>query len=119
MIRTKRIYDRADESDGFRVLVDRVWPEGVTKERAALGEWLKAAAPSAKLRRWYGDSDAKTTEFAVRYRAELQERPETLDHLAELEREHGTVTLVYATRDPVVNSAEVLRDVFEERSGRR
>lgn len=118
MIRTKRVYDRADESDGYRIFVDRVWPEGVTKERAALGEWLKDAAPSAKLRRWWDHSAAKADEFVTRYRAELQERPATLDRIAQLEGEHGTVTLVYVTRDPVMNSAEVLRDVVEKRSGR-
>jgi uncharacterized protein YeaO (DUF488 family) len=119
VIRTKRVYDSADESDGYRVLVDRLWPRGVTKERAALGEWLKDAAPSPNLRKWWCHDPAKMRQFAARYRAELLDDPAPLEHLAELEREHGTVTLVYAARDPVVNHADVLREVFEERSGRR
>lgn len=119
MIRIKRVYNSADESDGFRVLVDRLWPRGVTKERAALGEWLKDAAPSSTLRTWWGHDPAKMPKFAARYRAELLDDPAPLEHLKALESEHGTVTLVFAARDPVVNHATVLRDVFEERSGRR
>lgn len=119
MIRTKRVYDSAEESDGFRVLVDRLWPRGVTKDRAALGEWLKDAAPSTKLRKWWDHDSANLPEFAKRYRAELLDDPAPLEHLLELEREHGTLTLIYAARDPVMNHAQVLRDVFEERSGRR
>jgi uncharacterized protein YeaO (DUF488 family) len=119
MIRIKRVYDQADESDGYRVLVDRLWPRGVTKDRAALGEWLKAAAPSTTLRKWWDHDPAKRAGFAARYRAELLDDPTALDHLLALEREHGTVTLIYAARDPVMNHAQVLRDVFEERSGRR
>jgi len=75
VIRTKRVYESADESDGYRVLVDRLWPRGVTKDRAALGEWLKDAAPSAKLRKWWDHDTAKLPEFAKRYRAELLDDP--------------------------------------------
>jgi uncharacterized protein YeaO (DUF488 family) len=119
VIRIKRAYDPVEASDGYRVLVDRLWPRGVTKERAALGEWLKEVAPSAGLRKSWCHDAAMMPEFAARYRAELLDDPAGLDRLEALEREHGTVTLVYAARDPVVNHAQVLRDVFEERSGRR
>ena len=119
MIRIKRVYESADDSDGYRVLVDRLWPRGVTKERAALGEWLKDAAPSSVLRTWWSHDPAKMPQFAARYRVELLDDPIPLEHLKSLEREHGTVTLVFAARDPVVNHAQVLRDVFEERFGRR
>jgi uncharacterized protein YeaO (DUF488 family) len=119
VIRIKRVYEAADDSDGYRVLVDRIWPRGVTKDRAALGEWLKAAAPSPALRKAWCHDAAKMPAFTARYRAELLDDPAPLEHLADLEREYGTVTLVYAARDPVVNHAQVLRDVFEERSGRR
>lgn len=118
VIRIKRVYDPPDVADGFRVLVDRLWPRGVTKERAALGEWLKAVAPSTALRTWWNHDPAKHDGFAVRYREELLADPAALDHLHDLEREHGTVTLVYAARDPLMNHALVLCDVYRERFGR-
>ena len=115
-VRARRVYEQASPSDGRRVLVDRLWPRGVSKEKADLDEWLKAVAPSDGLRRWYGHEPAKFTEFKRRYEAELTdpERAEALRHLEELARS-GPVTLLTATRDLEHSEAAVLADLL--RSG--
>lgn len=110
--RLKRVYDDPAPDDGVRVLVDRLWPRGLTKERAAADRWLKDAAPSPALRvEWHHDP-ARFDDFADRYRAELDRSParEAVDELLELARAHGTVTLLFAAHDPVVNHAAVLRE---------
>ena len=110
--RLKRVYDDPAPDDGVRVLVDRLWPRGLTKERAAADRWLKDAAPSPALRvEWHHDP-ARFDDFAHRYRAELDRSParEAVDELVELARAHGTVTLLFAAHDPVVNHAAVLRE---------
>ena len=116
-IRLKRAYDPPSLDDGVRVLVERLWPRGLSKERAAVDLWVKDLAPSAELRRWYGHDEAKWPEFRRRYRAELRERP---DQLAELRRLAGAgpVTFVYGSRETEHNSASVLRKVVEEGPGR-
>jgi uncharacterized protein YeaO (DUF488 family) len=111
--RIKRVYEPAEAADGYRVLVDRLWPRGVTHERAAVDLWLKAAAPSPELRTWWDHDPDRFDEFAERYRAELDGSP-AVDELLGLLREHGALTLVYAARDPQVNHALVLRDVLDE-----
>jgi uncharacterized protein YeaO (DUF488 family) len=105
----RRVYEQAGPSDGKRVLVDRLWPRGLSKERAQLDEWLKAVAPSGELRRWYGHQPEKFAEFRRRYEAELQqpERAEALRHLR-AEAESGPVTLLTATRDLEHSEAAVL-----------
>jgi uncharacterized protein YeaO (DUF488 family) len=109
----KRVYEAADSADGVRVLVDRLWPRGVTKERAALDYWLKAVAPSAKLRLWFAHDPEKFGEFTRRYQTEL----ETNGELAELRKMGRTrrVTLLYAAHDPKVNHAIVLRNYLTVR----
>jgi uncharacterized protein YeaO (DUF488 family) len=108
-VRARRVYEPAAASDGRRVLVDRLWPRGLSKDRAHLDEWLKAVAPSDQLRRWYGHEPAKFPEFRHRYEAELEEpdRAEALRHLRE-ESQSGPVTLLTATRDLEHSEAEVL-----------
>lgn len=103
----KRVYEAADPDDGVRVLVDRLWPRGITKERAALDCWLKAVAPSTKLRLWFAHDPERFDEFSRRYQTEL----ETSSELAELRKMGRTrrVTLLYAAHDPKVNHAIVLR----------
>ena len=115
-IRARRVYEQAEQSDGRRVLVDRLWPRGLSKERARLDEWLKAVAPSDELRRWYGHEPARFAEFARRYEAELEEpeRAEALRHLRE-EARSGPVTLLTATKDLSRSEAAVL--VAQLRSG--
>ena len=105
----KRVYDEAADDDGFRVLVDRLWPRGVSKERSRLDEWLKSAAPSADLRTWWNHDPERMDEFAERYEAELDEG-DALAHLRALLAEHARVTLLYGARDPQINHARVLRD---------
>jgi uncharacterized protein YeaO (DUF488 family) len=111
--RIKRVYDDPSPDDGFRVLVDRLWPRGVTYERAAADLWLKDAAPSPALRvEWHHDPQ-RFAEFAERYRAELDTSP-AVDELLGLAGAHRTVTLLFAAHDPAVNQAAVLRDYLQE-----
>jgi uncharacterized protein YeaO (DUF488 family) len=104
----KRVYDAPDPDDGFRVLVDRLWPRGLSRAAAALNLWLKDVAPSPGLRTWWGHDPARLDEFAARYRAELDANPAVAE-LRQLLETHPRVTLLYAARDPRVNHAAVLR----------
>ncbi len=113
MIKIKRVYEPPDPSDGRRVLVDRVWPRGVTKEKAHVDEWLKEIGPSTELRKWFGHDPSRWDEFRTRYRAELTQKPELLK-LRE-EARGGTLTLVYSARDTEHNQAVVLQELLEER----
>ena len=114
MILLKRAYDPAGARDGYRVLVERLWPRGVRKTDLQLDAWLKDVAPSPELRRWFGHDPARWNEFAARYRRELREHP-AAEALAELVRRASvrTVTLVYGARDETHNSAVVLRGEVE------
>lgn len=111
-IHVKRIYEPHAKADGRRVLVDRIWPRGFTRERAAVDHWLKTLAPSTALRKWSGHDPAKWEEFRRRYFAELDEGPEGLDDLLDLVRA-GTVTLVYSARDTERNQAVALKQWLE------
>jgi uncharacterized protein YeaO (DUF488 family) len=108
-VRARRVYEEPEPDDGRRVLVDRLWPRGLSKDKADLDEWLKAVAPSDDLRRWYGHDPDKFVEFERRYKAELkdQERADALGHLAD-EVAAGPVTLLTATSDLERSQAEVL-----------
>ncbi|MBH0055103.1 DUF488 family protein [Salinibacterium sp. SWN139] len=110
---TARIYEPAQAEDGYRVLVDRLWPRGVSKARAELDEWCKDFAPSRELRTWWNHDPARLDEFAARYRLELDENPDVPNANARLES-HDHVTLLYAAHDPQVNHANVLRDYLAE-----
>lgn len=110
-LRLKRAYEPAAPEDGIRLLVDRLWPRGVCKADAALDEWMKNVAPSTALRRWFGHDAARWTEFQRRYRAELRQHGEALDHIRALAKTR-TVTLVYSAHDDAHNDAVVLRDVL-------
>lgn len=112
----KRAYERPVAEDGQRVLVDRLWPRGVTKERLQLDAWLRDLAPSPELRKWFNHDADRWTEFQRRYREELQtpERGALLDDLRTRTRQ-GVVTLVYGARDTERNAAVVLREVLEQR----
>ncbi len=111
-VRIKRIYDPADKSDGFRILVDRLWPRGVSKEKAALDLWLKEIAPSAELRTWFNHEPEKFKEFSTRYSDELAQN-ETLDQLKTIIDQHAVVTLLYAAHDPQLNQAIVLQKYLQ------
>lgn len=105
----KRIYAPADTGDGYRVLVDRLWPRGVSKERAALDEWAKDTAPSTELRQWFRHDPAKFAVFAERYIDELRANPAAAPRIRAW-RHHQVVTLLYAARDEVHNEAVVLQE---------
>ncbi|MDN5704654.1 MAG: DUF488 family protein [Yaniella sp.] len=114
----KRIYDDVDDSDGKRVLVDRMWPRGVSKERAELDYWFKEVAPSADLRTWWGHDAERFQEFADRYEEELsaEDHVEQVDELIDLVHNHARVTLLYAAKDETVNHARVLQDYLRRHS---
>jgi uncharacterized protein YeaO (DUF488 family) len=109
--RLKRAYEPADTADGVRILVDRLWPRGLSKAKAKLNDWVKEVAPSTGLRQWFGHDPARWIEFQHRYRAELREQSAALDRIRDLARVR-TVTLVYGARDEKHNDAVVLRAVL-------
>ena len=111
IIRLKRAYDPPEPADGLRILIDRVWPRGVSKAKAAIDRWAKEIAPSDALRTWFSHDPARFTEFERRYVAELREHRAALAELRALAR-NGTVTLVYAARDEAHNDAVVLRKLL-------
>lgn len=110
-IRLKRAYVPAAPDDGTRLLVDRLWPRGISKQRAALTDWIKEIAPSTELRQWFGHDPARWQEFQRRYRDELAGHRAALDRIRAMARQ-GTVTLVYGAHDTEHNDAVVLRQVL-------
>ena len=110
-IKLKRAYDRPTARDGTRVLIDRLWPRGVTKVDAAIDQWIKDLAPSTALRKWFGHDPARWQEFRRRYAAEVHEHPEMLTRLRSMAR-RGTITLVFSAHDELHNDAVVLRDLL-------
>jgi uncharacterized protein YeaO (DUF488 family) len=112
MIRLKRVYEKPSPEDGMRILVERLWPRGLTKKRAAVDLWLKDIAPSPDLRKWYGHDLAKWKQFQARYRKELRQNKDAVQSLKR-EAKNRTVTLVYAARDEEHNSALVLKRHIE------
>lgn len=113
MIRIKRIYEEAAGDDGLRVLIDRLWPRGVSKAEAKIDRWEKEIAPSTELRHWFGHDPAKWEEFLERYRAELEGKEEVLARLQQ-ESSERTVTLLYAAKDEEHNNAVALKRYIEE-----
>jgi uncharacterized protein YeaO (DUF488 family) len=114
MIHLKRVYEQPSKKDGSRVLVERLWPRGLSKERAAVDLWLKDVAPSAELRKWFGHDPAKWEQFQKRDWKELEEKEEAVQLLKQKGRQ-GTVTLVYAARDEEHNGALALKRFLEGR----
>lgn len=114
-IHTKRVYEKPARSDGYRILIDRLWPRGLSKDDAKVDFWAKSIAPSNDLRKWYGHDPKKWDEFRRRYFAELDANP---DGLAELVRhlESETVTLVFGSREDTLNNAAALREYLESSS---
>jgi len=112
-IQVRRVYAEPEHGDGARVLVDRVWPRGMTKDRAALDDWCKDVAPSTELRKWYGHDPGRFDDFGRRYRTELKDAQHAgaLSHLREL-AQSGPLTLLTATKQPEISEAAVLADVL-------
>ena len=115
MVRVRRIYDEAQTSDGTRILVDRVWPRGVSKDKAELDDWVKDVAPSTELRKWYSHDPEKFDEFARRFREELKsdEAEQALDELRELAQK-GTLTLLTAAKRDDISQATVLAEILND-----
>ena len=118
MIKLKRAYDPVERDDGVRILVERLWPRGVTKERAQVAEWTKELAPSPELRKWYSHDSAKWEEFKKRYTSELRNHQELIDGLRKIAKKQ-TVTLVFAAKDEQHSSAKVLKEFLERKAASR
>lgn len=117
-VQLKRAYDPPSPRDGTRILVDRLWPRGISKAKARVDLWLKDVAPSTALRQWFGHDPARWSEFRRRYRAELRRQPDALAQLQALAR-RGRVTLVFSARDERRNQAVVLKDLLADRGAKR
>lgn len=111
-MKIKRIYDSPEPGDGYRVLIDRLWPRGVSKEKAMIDEWNKTIAPSAGLRKWFGHKPELFNEFKKRYKNELRSATEELKRLKSIARKQN-LTLLYAAKDPEINHATVLLEVLK------
>jgi uncharacterized protein YeaO (DUF488 family) len=113
VLKIKRIYELTEKDDGFRVLVDRLWPRGVTKERAHTDLWLKEIAPSDALRKWFGHDPKKWSPFAAKYEKELAAHKDLVRQIKQIEKDQGTVTLLYSAHDPEHNQAVALRQYLK------
>ena len=118
MLKTKRVYEPTEASDGIRFLVERLWPRGIRKEELNMETWLKDAAPSPALRKWFGHDPAKWDEFQRRYRAELESNPDAWQPILQAAKQ-GNVTLLYSARDTEHNSAVLLKAFLETRRHRK
>lgn len=112
MIKVKRVYEEASKEDGFRILVERLWPRGLTKQQASIDLWLKDIAPSTELRKWFDHDPKKWDQFRKRYLTELKQKKDLLKFLKQKIKE-GTVTFIYAARDEEYNSAVVLKAILD------
>jgi uncharacterized protein YeaO (DUF488 family) len=114
-IKVRRVYDPPGEHDGYRVLVDRLWPRGLTAKAANIDLWLRDVAPTTSLRKWYGHRIDRWPDFQVRYRNELAGHGELLDLIRDIERHRTTVTLLFGASDEDRNEARVLAEVVSQR----
>ena len=115
VVQTRRIYEDKKTTDGQRILVDHIWPRGVSKEDADLDEWFKDIGPSDELRKWFNHDDDKFQEFAKKYRKELQsgKQKASYDQLKEIQKQYKTITLLYGAKNEKHNQAVVLKDMLE------
>lgn len=111
-IKTKRVYDKYENSDGVRILVDRLWPRGIKKEEARIDEWLKDIAPSDSLRKWYSHDPEKWSEFKKKYYSELKDKKEVLQNL--MKKSEKDITLVYSSKELRYNNANALKEYLEK-----
>jgi uncharacterized protein YeaO (DUF488 family) len=114
MIRIRRIYDPEEAGERYKVLIDRLWPRGISKEKAGWNEWMKEISPSHELRKWYNHDPAKWTEFKQRYKNELAPKQDELKRLKQLEIKHGTLILLYSSREEKYNNAVALKEFLME-----
>ncbi|MCL5006797.1 MAG: DUF488 family protein [Patescibacteria group bacterium] len=109
MLKLKRVYEKAEKSDGKRILIDGLWPRGLTKEKAKVDIWMKEVSPSAELRRWFGHDPKKWTAFKKKYREELKSKKEFLNEIKSLAKK-GTATILYGSKEERFNNANALRE---------
>lgn len=112
MITIKRVYEKKDADDGYRVLVDRLWPRGLSQEKAAIDLWMKDIGPSNELRQWFNHDPARWADFQKKYKAELKDRKDLLQQLKSLEKEHAKLTLLYGAHDEKHNQAVVIAELL-------
>ena len=117
MIKLKRIYEEYDKKDGYRILVDRLWPRGIKKEEAKIDLWLKEIGPSDELRKWFNHEPEKWAEFKKKYRAELTRKKELLNEIKHEEKENPAVTLLFGAKDQEHNQAMVIAELLGKHSG--
>lgn len=115
-IAVRRVYEARSAEDGYRILVDRLWPRGLTQDAAGVDLWLRNLGPSTELRRWFGHDVDRWPEFQERYRRELDGHPELIDLILDIERHRKRVTLLYAARDTEHNEAQVLAELLRRRA---
>ena len=115
MIRIKRVYERADAKDGYRVLIDRLWPRGMKKEAVKIDLWMKDVAPSDELRKSFHHDAMEWSDFEKKYRGELKKKTELMAELRKKEKEHGTLTLLFGARDQEHNQAFVLAEALRKK----
>lgn len=108
----KRIYEEASDADGYRILIDRVWPRGISKEKAKLDEWIKDIAPSTELRKWFNHKEERFKEFAAKYKKELSESNSELQHIKRISKKQQ-VCLLYGAKNEKYNQAVVLKEILE------
>jgi uncharacterized protein YeaO (DUF488 family) len=113
MVTIRRVYESEDPGEYYKVLIDRLWPRGISKDKAGWNEWMKEVAPSNELRKWFNHVPDKCEQFKQLYKTELTLRKNDLDKLKQLEIKYGTLTLLYAAKDEKHNNAVVLKELFE------
>ena len=114
MIKVRRVYDPEEAGEKYKVFVDRLWPRGISREKAGWDEWMKEISPGNELRKWYNHDPEKWMEFKKRYRMEQSDRQNELSRLKQLEKEHGTITLLYSSREEKYNNAVALSEFLAE-----
>lgn len=114
MIHIKRIYEPPEKKDGYRILIDRLWPRGIAKQEARIDVWLKEIAPSTELRKWFNHDAVKWKEFKEKYQKELKNNLELVHQIKALEKEKKIITLLFAAKETAYNNAQVLIDVLKE-----
>ena len=112
MIKLKRVYETVEDDNGYRVLVERLWPRGISKDKASLNEWMKEISPSPELRKWYAHDVEKWLEFKQKYIEELSQKSELVEEIL-IHSQQGTMTLIYSAHDEQHNSALVLKEYLE------
>lgn len=113
MIQIKRVYESRSDNDGYRVLVDRLWPRGLSKEKAGIDLWMKEIGPSSELRKWFNHDPAKWNEFKSKYQQELSDKKDLLAELKRLEADHKKITLLFGAHDEKHNQAVVLAETLK------